>query len=318
MDIRSLLDTLTQLDTSIEEAPKQRQGGGGKRQRDYQLAQQQMANLEKAAQYTGDDPIVRQRMGLPAKLPSIDQWDGKMPEPTGQPDWLAKLGSGFKLDRDAQGNIAGATSNATTAQQQAVAQNKGLSTSAKFVDQILPKIKAILHKADGKGDGTGSGRRKTMAAAPGAGGYTGFGGAEESYGSIASELVREFGYDEFEMPIVEAELTPQEEKELADLMSQISDIEDPRIQRVQKRYQNYLKNIKGKAAPAAGAAKPGAVSAQGDQEFSKDLDTILQLLQKKSGGAAQTRAAAPAAAPAGPTTITNPAQAKQAAAPAKS
>ena len=298
MDIRSLLDTLTQLDTSIEEAPRQRQGGGGgKRERDYQLAQQQMANLEKAAQYTGNDPIVRQRMGLPAKLPSIDQWDGKMPEPTGQPDWLAKLGSGFKLDRDAQGNLAGATSNATTAQQQAVAQNKGLSTSAKFVDQILPKIKAILHKADGKGDGTGSGSRKTMAA------------AEEGYDSIASELVREFGYDEFEMPIVEAELTPQEEKELADLMSQISDIEDPRVQRIQRRYQNYLKNIKGKATPAAGATpadaakpadatKPGAVSAQGDQEFSKDLDTILQLLQKKSGGGAQTTAQKPLVNPA--------------------
>lgn len=303
MDIRSLLDTLTQLDTSIEEAPRQRQGGGGKRQRDYQLAQQQMANLEKAAQYSGDDPIVRQRMGLPPKLPSIDQWDGKMPEPTGQPDWIAKLGSGFKLDRDAQGNLAGATSNATTAQQQAVAQNKGLASSAKFVDQILPKIKAILHKADGKGDGTRSGSRNTVAA------------AEEGYdSSIASALVREFGYDEFEMPVVEAELTPQEEKELADLMSQISDIEDPRIQRVQKRYQNYLKNIKGKAAPTAGTtpadtAKPGSANDgnAGDAEatankdqmaFSKDLDTILQLLQKKGGGSTQTAAQKPLVNPA--------------------
>ena len=300
MDIRSLLDTLTQLDTSIEEAPRQRQGGGGKRQRDYQLAQQQMANLEKAAQYSGDDPIVRQRMGLPPKLPSIDQWDGKMPEPTGQPDWIAKLGSGFKLDRDAQGNLAGATSNATTAQQQAVAQNKGLASSAKFLDQILPKIAAILNKADGKGIGRKS--QKVTA------------GIETDQLSIAESLVMEFGYDEFEMPIVEAELTPQEEKELSDLMSQISDIEDPRVQRIQRRYQNYLKNIKGKAAPTAGTtpadtAKPGSANDgnAGDAEatankdqmaFSKDLDTILQLLQKKSGGSTQTAAQKPLVNPA--------------------
>jgi hypothetical protein len=256
-----------------------------------------MANLEKAAQYTGDDPIVRQRMGLPPKLPSIDQWDGKMPEPTGEPDWLAKLGSGFKLDRDAQGNLAGATSNATTAQKQAMAQNQGLASSAKFVDQILPKIKAILHKADGKGDGTRSSSRRTVAA------------AEEGYGSIASALVREFGYDEYNQYVIEAELTPQEEKELADLMAQISDIEDPRVQRVQQRYQKYLKNIKGKAGAATPASTTpsatgstqadgdaGEAPAQANQEFSKDLDTMLQLLQKKAGGAQPAAASTPAPA----------------------
>lgn len=288
MDIRSLLDTLTQIEQPVEEAPRKK--GQGRRERNYQQAQQQMANLEKAAQYTGNDSIVRQRMGLPPKLPSIDKWDGKMPEPTGEPDWLAKLGSGFKIDRDAQGNLSGATSNATTAQQQAMAQNKGIAGTAKFLDKTLPKIKAILNKVDGKGMG---GKFRTVTA-----------GLETDQLSIAESLVMEFGYDEFEMPIVEAELTPQEEKELADLMAQISDIDDPRVQRIQRRYQKYLKNIKGKAA-ATGIDKPadsekpasandgdaGDAEAKANQdrlEFSKDLDTIIQLLQKKSGGAAVT------------------------------
>lgn len=283
MDIRSLLNTLTKLDTSIEEASP-------RDERRYALAQKQMANLEKAAQYTGDDPIVRQRMGLPPKLPSIDKWDGKMPKPVGEPDWFAKLGSGFNLDKDAQGNVTGATSKATSAQQQATATNKQLGQQSKMVSQLMPRIKALLNKADGKGLG-----KMARAVAP---------GESTDYDSIASNLVREFGYDEY---FVEAEykaLDPQEEKELADLMNQIKDIDDPRVARITRRYQKWLKN-----KPAAGAATATPVadpkvdakpldpqSAQDNQEFSKDLDTILQLLQKKAGGSKPS--AAPATTPA--------------------
>ena len=278
MDIRKLLDTLTQLDAPIDEASP-------RDERRYALAQKQMANLEKAAQYTGDDPIVRKRMGLPPKLAPIDQWDGKMPKPVGEPDWFAKLGSGFNIDKDAQGNATGVTSKATSAQQQATSVNKELGQQSKLVGQLMPRIKELLNKADGKGLGK---MRQASAAAP-----------EESIddNSIASHLVREFGYDEY---FVEAEykaLDPQEEKELADLMNQLKGIDDPRVARITQRYQKWLKN-----KPAAGAtatpvkdpkvdAKELPPQADGNSptkadsnnaEFSKDLDRMLELLKKKS------------------------------------
>ena len=100
---------------------------------EYARAQQQMANLEKAAKYTGDDEIVRGRMGLPPKLPPIEQWDGKMPTPTGKPDWIARLGS---------------LGQATTAQATAVKQNNASNTSAAFVKDLIPKITALLDQAE--------------------------------------------------------------------------------------------------------------------------------------------------------------------------
>jgi LysM repeat protein len=117
---------------------------------DYKRAQQMMANLEKAAQYTGEDEIVRSRMGLPPKLPPFDQWDGAMPAPTGKPDWVSKLTGGFKLDKDAQGNVTGVTSNATSSQAGAVQQNKDLERDAamdKELDAASAEADALQKQA---------------------------------------------------------------------------------------------------------------------------------------------------------------------------
>ena len=97
----------------------------------YADAQQMMANLEKAAQYTGDDEIVRSRMGLPPKLPPIEQWDGKMPAPIGKPDWFARLTSLGK---------------ATDDQATAVKQNAAISTSRQFIDTNLAKLQDLVAK----------------------------------------------------------------------------------------------------------------------------------------------------------------------------
>ena len=105
---------------------------------EYARAQQQMANLEKAAKYTGDDEIVRGRMGLPPKLPPIEQWDGKMPTPTGKPDWIARLGS---------------LGQATTDQANAVKQNNASNTSAGFIKDLIPKITALLAQAEKEAGG---------------------------------------------------------------------------------------------------------------------------------------------------------------------
>lgn len=99
--------------------------------KEYARAQQQMARLEKAAQYTGDDEIVRQRMGLPPKLPPIEQWDGKMPQPTGKPDWVARLTTGGQ---------------ATTDQATAVATNKADDTSTAFVKEKVARLKELIAK----------------------------------------------------------------------------------------------------------------------------------------------------------------------------
>lgn len=102
----------------------------------YADAQQMMANLEKAAQYTGDDEIVRNRMGLPPKLPPIEQWDGKMPAPIGKPDWFARLTSLGK---------------ATDDQATAVKQNAAISTSRDFIDKNLAKLQDLVAKLSASG-----------------------------------------------------------------------------------------------------------------------------------------------------------------------
>lgn len=123
MDIRSILNKLDGVteNSNLDE----------NKEKEYARAQQQMDRLEKAAKYTGDDEIVRRRMGLPAKLPPIDQWDGKMPEPVGKPDWFSRL------------TTAGS---ATDAQAAAVAANKDDNTVAAIKQEKIPQLQNLLSK----------------------------------------------------------------------------------------------------------------------------------------------------------------------------
>ena len=49
------------------------QDAGGKRER-YEQLQQQIFDLEEKAQYHGDEELIRQRLNLPQKLPSYEEW----------------------------------------------------------------------------------------------------------------------------------------------------------------------------------------------------------------------------------------------------
>jgi len=114
-------DLLTKLDNIVEAADPQL----------YADAQAMMANLEKAAQYTGDDEIIRYRMGLPPKLPPIEQWDGKMPAPIGKPDWVARLTTLGK---------------ATDDQAVAVKRNAAIGSSRQFITTNMAKLKELVDK----------------------------------------------------------------------------------------------------------------------------------------------------------------------------
>jgi hypothetical protein len=242
---------------------------------EYARAQQQMANLEKAAKYTGDDEIVRGRMGLPPKLPPIEQWDGKMPTPTGKPDWIARLGS---------------LGQATTDQATAVKQNNASNTSAGFVKDLIPKITALLDKAEQE------------TAAPAAGSGSPMAGVKEtmSFSSgIAKALAEGLGFD----------LKEGAMEELAPLMAQVADIEDPALKPLQDRYAALLNKP---AAGAAGGTTPGATpgaSTQGAEASAKfkaeklarlkEITAKLQASASKAPGKGAT-AAAPAAGGANP------------------
>ena len=238
---------------------------------EYARAQQQMANLEKAAKYTGDDEIVRGRMGLPPKLPPIEQWDGKMPTPTGKPDWIARLGS---------------LGQATTDQATAVKQNNASNTSAGFIKDLIPKITALLDKAEQE------------TAAPAAGSGSPMAGVKEtmSFSSgIAKALAEGLGFA----------LKEGAMEELAPLMAQVADIEDPALKPLQDRYAALLNKP---AAGAAGGTTPGA-STQGAEASAKfkaeklarlkEITAKLQASASKAPGKGAT-AAAPAAGGANP------------------
>ena len=233
---------------------------------EYARAQQQMANLEKAAKYTGDDEIVRGRMGLPPKLPPIEQWDGKMPTPTGKPDWLARLGS---------------LGQATTDQANAVKQNNASNTSAGFVKDLIPKITALLDKAEQE------------TAAPAAGSGSPMAGVKEtmSFSSgIAKALAEGLGFT----------LKEGAMEELAPLMAQVADIEDPALKPLQDRYAALLNK------PAAGATTPGQtatptpggpssqdLTGAAGEGVGKKLQRFKELLAKASGKGAPTQTATP-------------------------
>ena len=102
----------------------------------YRRAQAAMARLEKAAQYTGTDEIVRQRAGLPPPLPPIEQWDGKMPAPVGKPDWINRvLGTG-----------GGASGNTVTDQSSASAENDAFAAGHETAMGQLKQLADLVAK----------------------------------------------------------------------------------------------------------------------------------------------------------------------------
>jgi peptidoglycan hydrolase-like protein with peptidoglycan-binding domain len=102
----------------------------------YRRAQAAMARLEKAAQYTGTDEIVRQRAGLPPPLPPIEQWDGKMPAPIGKPDWINRvLGTG-----------GGATGDTVKDQSAASAENDSFAAGHETALSQLKQLSDLVAK----------------------------------------------------------------------------------------------------------------------------------------------------------------------------
>lgn len=262
---------------------------------EYARAQQQMANLEKAAQYTGDDEIVRGRMGLPPKLPPIEQWDGKMPAPVGKPDWLARAGSLGK---------------ATTDQATAVATNQADDSSVAFKKDKLTQLKALVAK---------------ISAAP----------AAESIvfnSAIARSLVESFNYSLKESDIEEkvtlgtgpATTNPatgvtagkfqQEVADIQKLMSELSDMgDDPEVGQALTDAQAAIDKLAQAPAAdpaAAGGAPAGAAAAAGAgtidpaklKRFKELLAKAGQPAPATAAGGAPADPAAAGGAPAGAAT----------------
>jgi hypothetical protein len=237
---------------------------------EYARAQEQMARLEKAAKYTGDDPIVRSRMGLPPKLPPIAQWDGKMPAPVGKPDWFSRLTTmGGSTDAQAQAVAVNQADNATDA------EYKASITKAK---DLIAKIKAAL------------GTPAAPAAAPTTAESLNF----KSY--IARQLTESFGYKLAE-GVEEAKPLMAE---LGKIVQGFGSTEDPEMLGIAQQYSE-LQNTMNKpaAAPASGPSAQdltGAASASGEA-VGKKLQRLKDLLAKAKGAKATTTAAAPTAAP---------------------
>ncbi len=279
MDIASLISKLVNIESmskGVNEA---------KTQADYARAQQQMDRLEKAAQYTGDDEIVRGRMGLPPKLPPFDQWDGNMPKPTGKPDWVARLSS---------------MGQATTDQATAVATNKADDTSVAFKQEKLTQLKALVAKIQGGGSGgpaQGQAAQPATTSAPktgpvSVGGVTSTANIKpkpavqtqsiDRSSSIAKSLVESFNYELSEDDIEEkvtlgtgpAVTNPatgvtsgkfqQEVADIKKIIGELSDMADndpeiaKAIQDAQAAIDNLAKQPETPPAAALAAAEPAA------------------------------------------------------------
>jgi len=236
----------------------------------YAQAQAAMARLEKAAKYTGDDEIVRGRMGLPPKLPPIEQWDGKMPEPVGKPDWFSRLTT---------------MGGSTTAQAQAAALNTAEKGSLDQSNAILKQIADLTAKLN------------AMATATTKEGI--------SFKSMmAKQLTESFGYNLSE----EGEDKQAIIKQLQDLTRGFRDTEDEKILAVINAADQAINKAQSSATTPGQTATPtpggpssqdltGAAGAAGEA-VGKKLQRFKELLAKSTGKpAAPATAAAPAAAP---------------------
>lgn len=218
MDYRSLVNRLEAIQSRIDEADNSPEA--------YKRAQAAMGRLEQAAKYSGTDEIVRSRMGLPAPLPPIEQWDGTQPAPVGKPDWVARL----------LGTGGGATGDVQKDQDQAAATNTAIDGAAtrsdEFIAQKLQQLTDLVAQLKG-----GS----APAAAP----------VAESVKLSAQSLVESFGYSLYEggitLPAADGTTPPGAhtiEKQVAlnqsmgkkaliqqiqALMAELADIEDPAV-----------------------------------------------------------------------------------------
>jgi len=216
MDYRSLVNKLEAIQSRIDEAADTSPEA-------YKRAQAAMARLEQAAKYSGTDEIVRSRMGLPAPLPPIEQWDGTQPAPVGKPDWFARvLGTG-----------GGATGDVQQDQDQAAATNTAIDGAATrsndFVKEKLGKLKELVAQLKGG------------AATP----------VAESVKISAKSLMESFGYSLYEggvtLPAADGTTPPGAHtvndqvalnqsmgkkaliQQIQALMAELADIEDPEV-----------------------------------------------------------------------------------------
>lgn len=332
MDIASLISKLVSIESMSKDVTE------AKTQADYTRAQQQMDRLEKAAQYTGDDEIVRGRMGLPPKLPPFDQWDGNMPKPTGEPDWVAKLSSLGQASKD---------------QATAVATNKADDSSEAFKKEKLAQLNALVAKIQGGGSGApAQGQAAQPAKTPAApktgpvsvGGVTSTANIApkpavqtqsiDRSSSIAKSLVESFNYELSEDDIEEkvtlgtgpAVTNPatgvtsgkfqQEVADIKKLIGELSDMadSDPEIAKAIQDAQTAIDNLAkqpeaptAQAEPAQGqAAQPATAPAAGQGTVDpKKLARFKELLAKagQKAAAPQGQAAQPAT-PNANTTVT--------------
>ena len=243
---------------------------------EYARAQQQMDRLEKAAKYTGDDEIVRGRMGLPPKLPPIEQWDGKMPQPVGKPDWFSRLTTmGGSTDAQAQAVAVNQADNATND------EYKASITKAK---DLIAKIKAAL---------------SAPAAAPAAAPATTESLSFKS--NIARQLSESFGYNLKEG----AEEAKPLMAELGKIVQGFGATEDPEMLDIAQQYselQSAMNKPAGTAPGQTATPTPGGPSSQdltgaagaAGEAVGKKLQRFKELLAKATGKpAAPATAAAP-------------------------
>lgn len=299
MDFRAIIDKLENIATEADltqqqqaqnvlQPGSQKSGADQEKEKEYARAQAQMARLEKAAQYSGDDEVVRQRMGLPPKLPHVSQWDGKMPEPMGEPDWLAKLGG------------------AGDAQKGAVAANKADNTSAAFKKEKLTKLNDLITQLQKlSGSSNTSNATANTAVAPNMaqvnkGGYDpkAKGGLAES--SIFENLMREFQDQVLDTDMSEA-ASPEAQKlidQINAIMSELGDMGDD--QEVANALQSAQTAIDD-ANKASDKPADGGTATAGKVDPTK-LARFKELLAKAGAkpAAASTSTAAAPAKPAAP------------------
>jgi hypothetical protein len=276
MDFRAIIDKLESIATEADLTPQQQaqnvlQPGTNKtdaeKEKEYARAQAQMDRLEKAAKYSGDDEIVRQRMGLPAKLPPIDQWDGKMPKPTGKPDWLARLST-----------LGGASD----AQDTAVKTNQADDSSVAFKKEKLTTLNDLITQLQ-KLTGTANSSNATAntTAAPNM-------GQVNKEDSIFESLLREF--QEEVMDVAEA-VSPETQKlidQITAVMAQLTDMDDD------QEVTNALQSAQTAIDDAKKASEKPATTSKVDPAKLARFKELLAKAGAKPAAAPATTAAKPA------------------------
>lgn len=283
MDLRKLLDKLGSIQEAdltpqqqaqnVLQPGSQKSSADAEREKEYARAQAQMARLEKAAQYSGDDEIIRSRMGLPAKLPSIAQWDGKMPEPSGKPDWLARL------------------SGAGDAQKGAMDANRADNTNTAFKKEKLTKLNDLISQLQKLG-GTGNSSNATAGTtgAPNMG-QVNNGGMNET--SIFESLLREFQEELVDTDIAEA-VKPEVQAiidQINAIMSELGDMSDD------QEIANALQSAQTAIDDANKTAEQPAAATSNTSKIDPAKLARFKELLAKAGPATPGAKPAPAVAP---------------------